>query len=163
MLPIRWSLDRILVSFVLCIRPVAEIKATGRIDATPVHLVDVADGFERAVECNIARIDLALVGSTKGGQQKGTGQISGSQIGNCSPRRSPHHSCLRVSGIGLAYDAAFGLVANKMPNFWGRQFHCNNASMQFAFFQMRPALPRHVVATLLFLEAAFATPTSYKW
>jgi hypothetical protein len=70
-------LDRILVSFVLCIRPVAEIKATGRIDATPVHLVDVADGFERAVECNIARIDLALVGSTKGGQQKGTGHQKG--------------------------------------------------------------------------------------
>ena len=29
--------------------------------------------------------------------------------------------------------------------------------------QMRPALPRHVVATLLSLKAAFATPTSYKW
>src|ERR1700746_2639618 len=49
MLPILWSLDRILVSFVL------------RTDATPVQLVDVTDGFERAVECNIARIDLALV------------------------------------------------------------------------------------------------------
>jgi len=46
---------------------------------------------------------------------------------------------------------------------WGRQFHCNNVSMQFAFLQMRPSLPRHVVATLLSLKAAFATPTSYKW